>query len=65
MKPHFQTKDNIKQELSGSFEIINNDVEQDFSGSNGTGNIKNNRFFFCLLILKYMNFVWVAFGCIS
>lgn len=28
----------IKQEFSGSFEIINNEVEQDFSGSNGTGN---------------------------
>jgi len=27
----------VKQEFAGSFEMINNDIEQDFSGSNGTG----------------------------
>lgn len=27
----------IKQELSGSFEMINNDVDQDFSAANGNG----------------------------
>lgn len=28
----------VKHEFSGSFEMINNDIEQDFSASNGSGN---------------------------
>jgi len=29
--------EDVKQEFSGSFEMINNDIEQDFSAANGTG----------------------------
>lgn len=38
----------VKQEFSGSFEMINNDIEQDFSASNGSGNnIFGFAFIFC------------------
>lgn len=35
----------MKQEFSGSFEMINNEIEQEFSASNGTG--KFTQLFFC------------------
>lgn len=48
------SSDIAKQEFSGSFEMINNDVEQEFSASNGTG--KFNYLFFC-----YFNFLPIIF----
>lgn len=47
----------MTQEFSGSFEMINNDIEQDFSASNGTGNeeILLQRFFSTLSELKNKN----------
>lgn len=38
----------VKQEFSGSFEMINNDIEQDFSASNGSGN-NNEQILVCFL----------------
>lgn len=49
----------VKQEFSGSFEMINNDIEQDFSASNGSGN--NNRTNFGLLSFLLLLFLFYSY----
>lgn len=57
----------VKQEFSGSFEMINNDIEQDFSASNGSGNNQQISVcfllqFFFLLILFIFIFILFIFS---
>lgn len=58
-KHHPKLMAKVKQEFSGSFEMINNDIEQDFSASNGSGN--NQQIPICFLFFYFYFFVLFRF----